>query len=69
MLPDNRKWSGLAHPEGWGHEDNAVSSDKQHGDVPLGGLKTHKEQKRLLDDERHSQNVLLENFHVLTEKT
>lgn len=40
-LPRTRKWSGLAHPERRGYEDDAVSTDKQHGDVPLGRLKTH----------------------------
>lgn len=39
MLLHTRKWSGLAHPERRGYEDDAISSDKQHGNVPLGRLK------------------------------
>lgn len=37
------KWSGLAHPERRSYEDDAVSPDKQHGDVPLGWLKKQKD--------------------------
>ena len=32
-----RKWL-LAHPEGRSYKNHTVSSDEQHGDVPLGGL-------------------------------
>lgn len=41
-LLHNRNTLGLAHPERWSYEDNAVSSDEQHGDVPLGRLKRQK---------------------------
>ena len=33
----------LANPEGRSYQDNAISSDKQHGDVPLRGLGKNKQ--------------------------
>lgn len=44
-------WSGwsrpLAHPEGRSYQNHAVASDKQHGDVPLGGLQqVHKSTRK-----------------------
>ena len=48
VVKSNQTGSGhwLAHPKGRSNEDDAVSPDEQHGNVPLSGLERERERAR-----------------------
>lgn len=67
MLPRHfysRWWEGLTDPERRGYEDDSISSDKQHGDVPLGGLEREKEIYTLTSRDKIHQ-VIKENIILM----